>query len=166
MKRILIALIAVAFVTPVFAQEEPPPIVEASHNAVVVFLRLSPEQVEAWYVIYQIHREKEQPLQEKIAEVQVEIDALLDDLGRRGIQHLLVEGGAAVTGAFVTARRVDRVIAFMNPRFLGARGAVPWVDADAVASPAEGLAIRRTATMALGEDLVIMGDAISVDAGD
>ncbi|MDH3628665.1 MAG: bifunctional diaminohydroxyphosphoribosylaminopyrimidine deaminase/5-amino-6-(5-phosphoribosylamino)uracil reductase RibD [Acidobacteriota bacterium] len=97
---------------------------------------------------------------------QVEIDALLDDLGRRGIQHLLVEGGAAVTGAFVTARRVDRVIAFMNPRFLGARGAVPWVDADAVASPAEGLAIRRTATMALGEDLVIMGDAISVDAGD
>jgi len=78
MKRILIALIAVAFVTPVFAQEEPPPIVEASHNAVVVFLRLSPEQVEAWYVIYQIHREKEQPLQEKIAEVQVEIDALLE----------------------------------------------------------------------------------------
>ena len=78
MKRILIALIAVAFVTPVFAQEEPPPIVEASHNAVVVFLRLSPEQVEAWHVIYQIHREKEQPLQEKIAEVQVEIDALLE----------------------------------------------------------------------------------------
>ena len=78
MKRILIALIAVAFVTPVFAQEEPPPIVEASHNAVVVFLRLSPEQVEAWHVIYQIHREKEQPLQEKIAEVQAEIDALLE----------------------------------------------------------------------------------------
>jgi len=78
MKRILIALMAVAFVTPVFAQEEPPPIVEASHNAVVVFLRLSPEQVEAWHVIYQIHREKEQPLQEKIAEVQVEIDALLE----------------------------------------------------------------------------------------
>jgi len=78
MRKILIALIAVALVTPVFAQEEPPPIVEASHNAVVVFLRLSPEQVEAWYVIYQIHREKEQPLQEKIAEVQVEIDALLE----------------------------------------------------------------------------------------
>jgi len=78
MKRILIALMAVSFVTPVFAQEEPPPIVEASHNAVVVFLRLSPEQVEAWHVIYQIHREKEQPLQEKIAEVQAEIDALLE----------------------------------------------------------------------------------------
>jgi len=78
MRKILIALIAVAFVAPVFAQEEPPPIVEASHNAVVRFLDLSPEQVEAWDVIYQIHREKEQPLQQMIAEVQAEIDALFD----------------------------------------------------------------------------------------
>jgi hypothetical protein len=78
MRKTLIALIAVVFVTPVFAQEEPPPIVEASHNAVVRFLNLSPEQVEAWDVIYQIHREKEQPLQEMIAEVQAEIDALFE----------------------------------------------------------------------------------------
>ena len=78
MKKILMALIAMAFVAPVFAQEEPPPIVEASHNAVVRFLDLSPEQVEAWDVIYQIHREKEQPLQEMIADVQEQIDALFD----------------------------------------------------------------------------------------
>ena len=31
-------------------------------------LYMSPEQVEAWDVIYQIHRDKEQPLQEMIAE--------------------------------------------------------------------------------------------------
>ena len=78
MRRILIALIAVALVTPVFAQEEPPPIVEASHNAVVAFLKLTPEQVEAWHVIYQIHREMEQRLQRAIAGVQAEIDALFE----------------------------------------------------------------------------------------
>ena len=78
MRKMLLALVAMAFVAPVFAQEEPPPIVEASHNAVVRFLDLSPEQIEAWDVIYQIHREKEQPLQEMIAEVQAEIDALFD----------------------------------------------------------------------------------------
>jgi hypothetical protein len=80
MKKILIALIAVAFVTPVIAQEEPPPIVEASHNAVVAVLKLTPEQVEAWHVIYQIHREKEQPLKQAIADVQAEIDALLETI--------------------------------------------------------------------------------------
>jgi hypothetical protein len=77
MKKILMVLIALAFVTPVFAQEEPPPIVEASHNAVVAFLKLSPEQVEAWHVIYQIHREKEQPLQAMIADIQTQIEDLL-----------------------------------------------------------------------------------------
>ena len=78
MRKILITFIAVAFVTPVFAQEEPPPFVEAAHNAVVTVLKLTPEQTEAWHVIYQIHREKEQPLQEMIAEVQGEIDALFE----------------------------------------------------------------------------------------
>jgi len=81
MKKLLIVLCALAVVSPVLAQEPeagPPPIVEASHNAVVVFLKLTPEQVDAWHVIYQIHREKEQPLQQRIAEVQAEIDALFE----------------------------------------------------------------------------------------
>jgi hypothetical protein len=78
MRKILIALIAMVFVTPVFAQEEPPPVVEASHNAVVVFLDLTPEQVEDWNAIYQLHRELEQPLQEDIAAVQAEIEALFE----------------------------------------------------------------------------------------
>ena len=78
MRTTMIALIAVALVTPVFAQEEPPPIVEASHNAVVTVLKLTPEQVEAWHVIYQIHREAEQRLKEAIVAVQAEIDDLFD----------------------------------------------------------------------------------------
>ena len=95
MRKILIALIAVALVTPVFAQEEPPPIVEASHNAVVVVLKLTPEQIEAWHVIYQIHREKEQSLQQAIAVVQAEIDALFE----------AGEPDPAVIGALFITRR-------------------------------------------------------------
>jgi len=68
----------VALVTPVFAQEGPPPIVEASHNTVVTVLKLTPEQVEAWHVIYRIHREQEQQLQQAIADVQAEIDELFE----------------------------------------------------------------------------------------
>ena len=78
MKRFLMALVAVALVTPVFAQEEPPPIVEASHNAVVAFLQLTPEQVEDWRLIYQIHRDAEQLIQEDIRAVQVAIEEYFD----------------------------------------------------------------------------------------
>ncbi len=79
MKKILIALIALCVVAPVVAQEmEPPPIVEASHNAVAAFLQLTDEQIAAWDVIYQIHREAEQPLKDEAAALQAEIDALFE----------------------------------------------------------------------------------------
>ena len=81
MKKLLIVLFALAVVGPVLAQEpaaEPPPIVEASHNAVVAFLKLTPEQVEAWDEIYWIHRDAEQPLKEGIVAVQEKIDALFE----------------------------------------------------------------------------------------
>jgi hypothetical protein len=78
MKKILMAMVTLAVVAPVFAQEEPPPIVEASHNAVVAFLELSAEQVEDWDLIYWVHREAERPLQEEIRAIQEEIDALFE----------------------------------------------------------------------------------------
>jgi len=81
MKKILFIIFALAIASPVVAQEpeaEPPPIVEASHNAVVAFLELTPEQVTAWDEVYQIHRDAEQPIQEDLAEVQEDIDALFE----------------------------------------------------------------------------------------
>jgi hypothetical protein len=79
MKNVLIALVALALVTPLAAQEmEPPPIVEAAHNQVARFLQLSEEQVASWGVIYRIHREAEDPIQEDLRAVQEEIDALLE----------------------------------------------------------------------------------------
>jgi len=79
MKKVLFSLFALAIVAPAIAQEDgPPPIVEASHNAVVAFLDLTPEQVTAWDEIYQIHRDAETPIQEDIREVQEAIDALFE----------------------------------------------------------------------------------------
>lgn len=79
MKKLLIAVMTLCVVAPVVAQEmEPPPIVEAAHNRVAAFLQLTDEQIVAWDVIYQIHREAEQPLQDKVAAVQAEIDDLFE----------------------------------------------------------------------------------------
>ncbi len=101
MKRLMIAVIALCVVAPVVAQEmEPPPIVEASHNAVAAFLQLTDEQIATWDVIYRIHREAELPLKDGIAAVQAEIDALFEagdpdaaDLGELVIErHALGKG--------------------------------------------------------------------------
>jgi hypothetical protein len=81
MKKTLMTLFALAvlvMVAPLMAQEEPPPIVEASHNAVVAFLDLGPDQIAAWDEIYWIHRDAEGPLKEAIEAVQTEIDELFE----------------------------------------------------------------------------------------
>ena len=79
MKKFLVILVALAVTGPVLAQEaygEPPPIVEASHNAVVAFLDLTPGQVADWDYYYRIHRNEERPLKEEIAVVQEELEEL------------------------------------------------------------------------------------------
>lgn len=113
MKNVLFALVALAIVAPAVAQEEPPPIVEASHNAVVAFLDLTPEQETAWDEIYQIHRDAEQPIPEDIREVQEAIDALFEagdpdaeEVGelfieRRALGEALIEVHVVYHEAFV-----------------------------------------------------------------
>jgi hypothetical protein len=81
MKRIVMLLIVVAFASPALAQGpagDPPPIAEASHNAVVAFLRLTEEQVVLWDDMYWVHRDLEAPLKQEIAEIQEDIDALFE----------------------------------------------------------------------------------------
>lgn len=49
--------------------------------------------------------------------------AVLQRLGRHGVQSVLVEGGGTVAEAFVRAHRVDRVVAFVAPLLIGGREA-------------------------------------------
>jgi diaminohydroxyphosphoribosylaminopyrimidine deaminase/5-amino-6-(5-phosphoribosylamino)uracil reductase len=47
-------------------------------------------------------------------------DAVLAALAERGVVDVLLEGGPRLAGAFLAARRVDRVLAYLAPALLGA----------------------------------------------
>lgn len=49
----------------------------------------------------------------------VPVRSLLQELGRRGIVALLLEGGATLAGSFVDAGLVDRVLLYVAPALLG-----------------------------------------------
>jgi len=49
----------------------------------------------------------------------VDLEPLLDELGRRGVTALLVEGGSAVHGSFVDADLVDEAVLFVAPLLIG-----------------------------------------------
>lgn len=52
-------------------------------------------------------------------ELSGDLGDVLDDLGRRGVLQLLVEGGATVAHGFHQARLVDRYVLYLAPAFLG-----------------------------------------------
>ena len=58
-------------------------------------------------------------------ELHGELPEVLDDLGRRGHLQLLVEGGAAVAGAFHRAGLIDTYYVYIAPAFLGGNDGQP-----------------------------------------
>jgi len=49
----------------------------------------------------------------------VDLKCLLKELGKLGIQSLLVEGGATVADSFLEEKLVDKVMLFVAPFFVG-----------------------------------------------
>jgi len=87
----------------------------------------------------------------------VSLEAVLRDLGRRGMSRVLVEGGARIFGSFFAAGLVDRVMVFVSPKVLGgARGLGPVTGPDA-RTLAETIQVEDFAASRVGPDLLIEG---------
>jgi diaminohydroxyphosphoribosylaminopyrimidine deaminase/5-amino-6-(5-phosphoribosylamino)uracil reductase len=66
----------------------------------------------------------------------VSIDALVEALGKRDVQGVLVEGGATLAWSFLRDGFVDRIVAYLAPRVIGGAGA-PGMVAGAGFAPVE-----------------------------
>jgi diaminohydroxyphosphoribosylaminopyrimidine deaminase/5-amino-6-(5-phosphoribosylamino)uracil reductase len=82
--------------------------------------------------------------------------AVLEALAARDVQSVLVEGGAAIHGAFIAAGLVDGVALFVAPRLLG--GGVP-VAAGAGRGLTAALDLGAFETRRLGPDLLLTAEA-------
>ncbi len=87
----------------------------------------------------------------------VAIEALLDELGRRNVISLLVEGGAETHASFLTQGLANKVYAYIAPKLIGGRGAPGPVGGQGVARLADALQLRNTERTALGDDFLIAG---------
>jgi 5-amino-6-(5-phosphoribosylamino)uracil reductase len=59
----------------------------------------------------------------------LDFEAMLDDLGERGIKRLMVEGGGTIHTQFLTAGLADEIHLAIAPFFLGDRDAPRFVNA-------------------------------------
>jgi diaminohydroxyphosphoribosylaminopyrimidine deaminase/5-amino-6-(5-phosphoribosylamino)uracil reductase len=80
----------------------------------------------------------------------VSLPALLDEIGRRGMLTLLVEGGSELLGEFFAEKLVDRVWAFIAPLIIGGRNAPGPVGGLGIEALAQAIRVRRLQVEMIG----------------
>ena len=79
----------------------------------------------------------------------------LDELGRRRLDSLLLEGGAGLAGSFLDAGEVDELRLFLAPVVIGGSGAQPLAGGRGAARVAEAQRALAVEWSTSGEDLLV-----------
>jgi diaminohydroxyphosphoribosylaminopyrimidine deaminase/5-amino-6-(5-phosphoribosylamino)uracil reductase len=85
------------------------------------------------------------------------IPAVLDDLGRRGMTNLLVEGGGRVLGSFLDAGEVDAVEVFLAPILAGGPPRYVPAQGEGAARISDALRLDRQEVAVLDGDVHLRG---------
>lgn len=85
------------------------------------------------------------------------LDALLVELGRRGMTNVLFEGGAQVLGVLLDSRAIDEVHVFIAPKLLGGADAPGPVAGRGLAAMADAWLLPSPAIETLGADVYVHG---------
>jgi len=80
---------------------------------------------------------------------------LIDELSKRGIGHLLVEGGPAVLTSFLKKELADEIVVYIAPKILGSSGSAEITSTMAELTQAIGL--RHVETERFGDDFRLSG---------
>lgn len=89
----------------------------------------------------------------------VDLRALLRDLGRRGMMHILVEGGGELAAGLIERKLVDEFLFFVSPKIIGGRGAITSVEGRGVNRVKDAMKLKNVTTQMIADDILIRGYA-------
>jgi diaminohydroxyphosphoribosylaminopyrimidine deaminase/5-amino-6-(5-phosphoribosylamino)uracil reductase len=82
---------------------------------------------------------------------------VLEELGRRSIQSILLEGGSGLAGAFIDARLVDKLTFFIAPLVIGGRDAPGAVGGLGAEKMADAFRLKDVVVTQRGADIELTG---------
>jgi len=91
--------------------------------------------------------------------------AVLEELGRRSLQSVLVEGGASVAGNFLDAGLVNKVSFFIAPTIIGGREAPAAIGGRGAETLADALELQDVEITPRGRDIEVTGYPKGKDEG-
>ena len=94
------------------------------------------------------------------ADGQVDFRSALQTLARRGIMHVLVEGGAKLLGSAFDQHCIDHVVAFIAPKLIGGRDAPSPIAGRGLPVMAHACPLRDVRTSVLDGDVLVEGHVV------
>ncbi|HKE55755.1 MAG TPA: bifunctional diaminohydroxyphosphoribosylaminopyrimidine deaminase/5-amino-6-(5-phosphoribosylamino)uracil reductase RibD [Pyrinomonadaceae bacterium] len=86
-----------------------------------------------------------------------DVKSVLQELSKRSLQSVLVEGGSEIAGSFIDSRLVNKATFFVAPKIIGGRSAPGAIGGDGARTMAEALGLERVEVIKRGEDIEITG---------
>ena len=83
--------------------------------------------------------------------------ALLDELGRRRMTNVLVEGGGQLLGSLLDAQAIDEVHVFIAPKLIGGATAPSPIAGQGIARLSEALSLDTPEIRQVGADVYVHG---------
>jgi diaminohydroxyphosphoribosylaminopyrimidine deaminase/5-amino-6-(5-phosphoribosylamino)uracil reductase len=93
----------------------------------------------------------------QIAEGGRNLRLVLHELGKRGLQSVLVEGGTKVAGSFYDARLIDKVTFFIAPMIIGGKDAPPAIGGVGAQRLSSAMQLQNVEVARRGEDIEVTG---------
>jgi diaminohydroxyphosphoribosylaminopyrimidine deaminase/5-amino-6-(5-phosphoribosylamino)uracil reductase len=113
-------------------------------------------QLEAHGVRVEVVPEKASPSQPVVGPA-LDLHCVLERLGAMKITSLLVEGGATVNWACLSAGLVDKLWLFYAPKILGGYDSVPLIGGDGFVALSDAPQLRELTLHRYGEDFAVEG---------
>jgi diaminohydroxyphosphoribosylaminopyrimidine deaminase/5-amino-6-(5-phosphoribosylamino)uracil reductase len=85
------------------------------------------------------------------------LSELLDELGRRQMTNILVEGGSEVLGSFFDGREIDESHVFIAPKLLGGKSAPSPIGGAGISGMADAIATDDVTVETIGGDVYVHG---------
>jgi 2,5-diamino-6-(ribosylamino)-4(3H)-pyrimidinone 5'-phosphate reductase len=85
----------------------------------------------------------------------VDLECLMENLGRQGIETLMLEGGSTLNYSMITRGLVKEVMVCVAPMIVGGSQAKTLVDGDGMDNMSQAVKLKLKKFYTLGEDLIL-----------
>ncbi|HLC67072.1 MAG TPA: bifunctional diaminohydroxyphosphoribosylaminopyrimidine deaminase/5-amino-6-(5-phosphoribosylamino)uracil reductase RibD, partial [Candidatus Nanoarchaeia archaeon] len=90
----------------------------------------------------------------------VTIKKILQELGKREINHVLIEGGAGIYTQALEEQVVDEILCFIAPKLIGGKNAKTMFDGQGMAAVVDAVELKNISVQHMGGDLMVKGNIV------